>query len=183
MVAEQCAGPVGFDIEVIVAVLLPPFVVADQCLHAVSPVVVDDFVCDDECQLGFVVQLGDKSCVDEYHALRGGEGIDARRGDGVETEFGTQAGVVFEQGVGYARGEGADGVAVDDVATGQHAVDMVGGLEDLLLVAHTLASVLFGTLDVAVVELPHAHLQVGGHGSRAAQCLPVEGGGKCEADE
>ena len=29
MVAEQCAGPVGFDIEVVVAVLLPPFVVAD----------------------------------------------------------------------------------------------------------------------------------------------------------
>jgi hypothetical protein len=128
------------------------------------------------------VQLGDEPGVDEYHALRGGEGIDTGRGDGVESEFGTQAGVVFEQGVGYVRGEGADGVAVDDVATGQHAVDVVGGFEDLLLVAHTLASVLFGTLDVAVVELPHAHLQVGGHGSRAAQCLAVEGGSACKAD-
>ena len=120
-------------------------------LHAVGAVIVNDFMGDDKSQLCLILQLCHKSRIDEYHALWCGEGIDNGAGDGVETQFGTQLGVVLEECVGNASGKEADGVAIDNMAASQHLVDAIGGLEQLLPVAHAPAGVLFGTLYVGVV--------------------------------
>lgn len=80
-------------------------VLSNKGLHAVCTVIVDYLVCDDECQLGFVLDLCHESDIDEYHALGCGEGVDVGTGDGIEAQFGAQVGVVAQECVGNPVGK------------------------------------------------------------------------------
>jgi len=155
-------------------------VVAYEGFETVGTVVVDDFVGDDEGQLGLVLELGHETYVYKYHALRRGEGIDPWGGDGVEAELGAKGGIVFEEGVGYAGGEQADGVAINDVASGHELIDKVGRLENLPFVAHPSARILLGPLHVGCEELLNIHTEIGGNRALAAEGLCIERGSRKE---
>ena len=75
------------DAEFLLFVVSPPGgVLAGEHFGGVLAVIVNDFMTDDEGQLGFVVGMSHETGVDEYHALTSGEGVDFGTFHRIETK-------------------------------------------------------------------------------------------------
>ena len=120
--AEEAGLAFGLVVK-LVALSAAPF--PQQVLQPVGTIVVDNLVRNDESHLGLILRLGHKPHIDENHALRRGEGIGLSVGDGVETQFRPQVGIIMEERVSNAAGEGADGVAIKDATAGQQLINLV----------------------------------------------------------
>ena len=120
MVFDEVAHLLGLCIDVVAVVLA-----ACDGFERVFAKVVDDFVADDESQLGLVLNLRHQTGAYEHHALTCGESVDFGRFDGVETQLAAQLGVIGQQGVGDALYQPRDGVTIQDAPRGHQLVDVV----------------------------------------------------------